>query len=396
MTTGNSDSTFRSGHVSLKTILASADIYSDALSSNAKFDSMIEASAKEIKPLQRIEGLEKDKSDQCQPWIRYRTELRHRVTGDLIHRTDSDKPQKRELENQDNQPIFELITRYETGGSKLEQAREALNEPSAGQNLDSAPSYSLRIYSPAILNALRSVVQYYPSQDLSGSTVEVKWPYPILVHHYDALQQFKANCDAKDSNELCAREIDASAHITRLLNFLDENIMERVRAEEERLADGFHTFENLWIIFKPGSTTVFRNLHSEWKAMVISHVIGGVFQTLTTPWKVIGWHLEFDGKYLGRRSYEMNIYPFDGEISWKGDKIFIHDRERIEDEEAEKLISYGKVYCSLLMKQCRKHTGRSVIHPYNEVRRTFFYDLHVCVLDFSLMMDRSMAWSWPI
>ncbi|KAI7779314.1 Protein MSP1 [Diaporthe eres] len=348
---------------------------SDLLSSSAKPEGMIGTSKQEIDPSPEVKGLEENESSQCQSRIRYRTELRHRVTGDLIHRTDSDKPQQRELENQDNQPIFELITRYETGGSKLEQDREALKEPSAGQNLDSAPSYSLKIYSPAILNALRSVVQYYPSQDLSGSTIEVKWPYPILVHHYDALQQFKANCDAKDPNELCAREKDASAHITELLTFLDKNIMERVRAEEERLEEGFHTFENLWIIFKPGSTAVFRNLHSEWKAMVISHVIGGIYQTLTTPWKVIGWHLEFDGKYLGRRSYEMNIYPFDGEISWKGDKIFIHDRDRIEDNEAESLISYGRMYCDLLMKQCRHHTGRSVIHPYNEIDGLVMADL---------------------
>lgn len=366
----------------LKTQLAFSDIYSDMLSSDANVEDMIRASNHETGPSVQIKGSEEDESSQCQARIRYRTELRHRVTGDLIHRTDSDKPQQRELETQDNQPIFELITRYETGGSKLEQDREALKEPSAGQNLDSAPSYSLRIYSPAILNALRSVVQYYPSQDLSGSNIEVKWPYAILVHHYDALQQFKANCVAKDPDELCAREKDAYAHITQLLNFLDENIMERVRAEEERVEEGFHTFENLWIIFKPGSTAVFRNLHSEWKAMVISHVIGGIYQTLATPWKVIGWHLEFDGKYLGRRSYEMNIYPFDGEISWKGDKIFIHDRDRIEDEEAEKLISFGRMYCDLLMKQCRQHTGKSVIHPYNEVSRVFLYGLHIFILSF--------------
>lgn len=377
MTTGNSESALRSSSVYTETVLRFADIYSDLLSSSTKPEGMIRISKQEIEASPQAKDSEGDESSQCQPWIRYRTELRHRVTGDLIHRTDSDRPQQRELEIQDNQPIFELITRYETGGSKLEQDREAMKERSAGQNLDSAPSYSLRIYSLAIINALRSVVQYYPSQDLSGSAIEVKWPYPILVHHYDALQQFQVNCDAKNPNELCAREKDASVHITQLLGFLDENIMERVRAEEERLKEGFHTFENLWIIFKPGTTAVFRNLHSEWKAMVISHVAGGIYQTLTTPWRVIGWHLEFDGKYLGRRSSEMSIYPFDGEVSWKGGKIFIHDRERIEDKEAEELITYGKMYCDLLMKQCRQHTGRSVIHPYNEVRLAFLYEFDI-------------------
>ncbi|KAG6354620.1 hypothetical protein INS49_004638 [Diaporthe citri] len=333
----------------MTTVKAQSDS-SDLMSSGAKPDSMIGAANQDIEASPQMEGSQGKEPSKCRPRIRYRTELRHRVTGDLIHRSDSDKPQQRELrvENQDNQPIFELITRYETGGSKLEQAREALQEPSEGQLLDSAPSYSLRIYSSAILNALRSVVQYYPSQDLTGSTIEIKWPYPILVHHYDVLQKFRANCDAKDPDELCAREKDASAHIAHLLRFLDDNIMERVWAEEERVKKGFHTFDNLWINFKPGSTVLFRTLQSEWEAMVVSHVTGGIYQNPTAPWKVNGWQLEFDGKYLGRRVGEITPFPFDGEKSFKVDTIFVPDRDRIENEEAEKLINYGKILLTVI------------------------------------------------
>lgn len=335
---------------------------------------MAETSDQAEKPFPQIQGLEEDGPSQCRPWIRFRTELRHRVTGDLIQRIDSDEPQKRELENQDNHPIFELITRYETGGSRIQQAREALERPSAGQNLDSAPSYFLRIYSSAIINALRSVVKYYPSQDLSGSTLEIKWPYPILVHHYDALGKFKEDCDATVPNELCDREKDASAHITHLLRFMDENIMERVRAEEERLEEGFHTFENLWIIFKPGSTVVFRDNRSEWSAMVISNVTGGIYENVTTSWKINGWHLEFNGTYLGRCHNGMNISPFDGEMTWKGNTIFVPDRENIEHEETEKLISFGEMYCGLLIRQCRQHRGKAVMHPYNEVTQCLLFE----------------------
>lgn len=329
---------------------------------------MVGTSTQESEASTETTGSNGQESSQCQLRIRYRTELRHHITGDLIHRKDSDKPPQREIEDLDSLPILELITRYETGGSKLDEAGDTLQESSTGQSLESSPSYFLRIYSSSIIHALRSVVQYYPSQDLSGSSIDIKWPYAVLVHHYDALRDFKTDCDAKKRDELCDREKDASAHVAQLLRFLDENIMERVKAEKKRLQERFHTFENLWIIFRPGSTVLFRNLHSEWKAMVISHVTGGIYENVTTSWSVVGWHLEFDGKYLGRRNHEMILPPFNGESSWEGNTIFVHDAEMVENEEIEKLIRFGEMYCGLLTRQCRQHRGKSVIQPYNEVR----------------------------
>ena len=75
------------------------------------------------------------------------------------------------------------------------------------------------------------MVQYYPSQDLFSNPLVVKWPYPILVHHYDELAAFRDSCAARDPTELCVREADAPEHIDLLLNFLDDNIMTAVRME---------------------------------------------------------------------------------------------------------------------------------------------------------------------
>lgn len=379
MGTAKSESDLRSGSVHLEATPTSADIYSDLLSSSEIPEGTIGTSKPDIEPLTPIKGSEANGSSKCQPWIRYRTELRHRITGDLIHRTDSDKPHHRVPAKQDNQPIFELITRYETVGSELDQAQEALQGQSAGQTLDSAPSYFLKIYSSAIINALRSVVQYYPSQDLSGSSLEIKSPYPVLVHHYDALHDFKANCDAKNPNELCVHEKDASAHLTHLLYFMDENIMERVRAEQERLKAGFQTFENQWIVFKPGNTIVFKDIEGKWKAFVVQSVTGGTYQNSTSPWKVLGWHLKFDGRYLGRVAHEMIFVPFDGVKSLGGTRYSISDREDIKGAQLEELISHGEMYFSLLMTrmQCRYHKGKMAFHPYTEVRRSFPIDILV-------------------
>lgn len=286
----------------------------------------------------------------------------------MILQTDSEKPHQQILGSKDKQPIFELITRYETAGSEREQTQEALKGRSAGQGGDSAPSYFLRIYSSAIINALRSVVHYYPSQDLSGSTIEIKWPYPILVHHYDVLHEFKAKCDTKDLNDLCVREKDASAHLTHLLGFMDDNIMPRVRAEQQRVQEGFHTFENQWIVFKPGKTVVMKDTAGKWRAMVVHSVTGGIYQNSTAPWEVLGWHLGYDGKFLGRVTYRMNLATFDGLQSFGGDTIYVSESEDFEVKELKDLISYGKMYYSLLRRQCRYYKGKVVLHPYNEVR----------------------------
>lgn len=319
-----------------------------------------------------MEASEKEEHSSRRPWIRYRTELRHRVTGDLVSRTDSDKPHQSVLENEENQPIFELVTRYETVGSGLDQAQGALPGGTGDQSADSAPSNFLRIYSSAINNALRSVVQYYPSQDLSGSVIEIQWPYPILVHHYDALHKFKANCDAKVPDKLCILEKDASTHLTHLLTFLDDNIMERVRAEQERVKEGFHTFENQWIVHKPGDTVVNKNIRGQWRPMVVQSVSGGIYKKSIASWNVVGWNLQFDGRHLGRATQGIEITPFDGVASFRHNTVYLGDGKELEDKKLEELISYGEKYFRLLTRQCRYHKGETVVHPYNEVKLSLF------------------------
>ena len=60
----------------------------------------------------------------------------------------------------------------------------------------------IKINSKDLLEAIRGVIKYYPSDRFSGDTVEISHPYPILVHHLDELedlqgqlgQEFDAMC----------------------------------------------------------------------------------------------------------------------------------------------------------------------------------------------------------
>lgn len=243
-------------------------------------------------------------SERRRPWIRYRTELRHRFTGALLSSDNSNVREGGEDDSSGAIPILELITRYDTTINASEFSMFRFDNPSAwmGRTSASAPTYSLKIYSQSIINALKAVVQYYPGQDLSGTPIEVKWPYAVLVHHYDQLLEFKLKCQGGNPSEMCVRKRDAPEHIEFLLQFLDENIMERVRVEQERLSRGFHTFENMWVPYKPGRMVGEFSKNRGWRVFVVSEVVGGIFANPPTSWTIQGWHLDYNVlRYSGNK-----------------------------------------------------------------------------------------------
>lgn len=151
-----------------------------------------------------------------------------------------------------NQKIFDIITVFDT---QEKPEASVAKQPSP---IKSTGKVSMHIKSPAIINALRAVVVYYPSQDLFGDTVVVPAPYAVLVHHRKELSEFREKTNhTEQSHEICFREKDANRHIGILLDFLEKNIMPQVRAEEERNASGVETFKIAWVSRKPGRTYSF-------------------------------------------------------------------------------------------------------------------------------------------
>lgn len=287
--------------------------------------------------------------------------------GEVLHRVDSEEPEPVEFQDADHEPIFELVTRYlaRESDSKKRGSGSPTSVPSP--TINSVPFYFLRIYSPAIVNALQSVVTYYPGQHLLESVINISWPYPILVHHYEELREFKAICETKKPKELCVRERHASEHIGILLRFLDDNIMERVREEEARYAKGCFTFESLWLVYKPGRTVIQKDDHGVWSPFVVSSISGGTFHNPPGQWVVQGWNMVFEGEVFGRTRCTLNIGRFDGEKDWREDARFVDDRDNIEDDDLEEIIRDGETYWRLLRKQCRHYKGKTMKFPYNEV-----------------------------
>lgn len=291
------------------------------------------------------------------PWIKYRVEHRHRETDELISHADGEEPALNDTLSDDgsNPPAFIFVTTYKTGGLSSPKVRQS----SAQSTITSPPLYSLHLISPAIVNALRSVVQYYPSQDLTGDIV-IHWPYAILVHHYDELAQFRDEVGHKDERDLCEREKSLHGDLGLLLQYLDRSVMEEVRKEQERNKRGFNTFDYRWVALKPGTTVLdeFRD-QTELRPYVIHSIEGGTFESPPVPWSISRWYLRYDGRYLGRCMRDVIYDKFDGENQQF--EIIVGDLENNDNHPDAVLnqLKYGESYWSLIQKQCKQYNGKT-------------------------------------
>ncbi|KAK6206838.1 P-loop containing nucleoside triphosphate hydrolase (ATPase) [Colletotrichum tabaci] len=308
-------------------------------------------------------------------WIGYRLEYRNRWTGDLISERTYEKGNE-PLEQETGGPIFEMIISYKVSTHSLDPAASM---PITSQAL---PTRHIRIYSIAIINALQSVVRYYPGQDFSGESVVVQKPYPVLVHYYDELQQFRRDCLEKAPHDLCDRERDAAEHLEILLAFLDEEVMWEVKQEQERNRRGFATFEWRWVAYKPGITVLDKTDTGEWQASVVHSISGGVFENPPKDWEVKLWCMDYDGENIERIwSSPVTWSKFDGERSdsktGRETKFFdpTLDESYLDDDVVVKLVETGKKFCSMVQKQCFHHKGKAACFPFNEIEGLAMVDL---------------------
>jgi hypothetical protein len=316
------------------------------------------------------------KSPDTAAWIRYRIEYRDSTNDQILHSRES--KDARELESVSapavEWPPFEELKTYRIkpwGNQNASDKDKTLPAHSGAV----VPVRCVRIFSPAIINALQAVVKYYPGQDLTGDVVEVRWPYPVLAHHYDELAQFAKKCEGQEKETLCEREYDAASHIKLLLKYLDDTVMEFVRGEQERNRKGFYTFEGFWVGHKPG-TTILQCLVDDknLERLVVHSVYGGTFVYPPQDWNAKYWAMEFDGTCLGRVMPNIGaVRKFDGEKALNRDHFMIlgfGDTIQCKDEDkslVDELIRQGQIYWSLLKKQCKYYCGKSRQFPYNKV-----------------------------
>jgi len=333
------------------------------------------------------------------PWIKFSTQYRKRGTQDIVHSIAHQGKIDFEATNITNHskgtesPAFEVLAVYEISALATEnnkKPRAASNETPA---TIAKPSYFLRIYSLAIINALQAVVEYYPQVNLNSDIIELRWPYPLLVHHYDELRAFQERCRLTDASALCEREKDAAEHLRLLLEYLDTHIMEKVNGEKKRNNEGSMTFDYQWIAWKPGTTIMTKMAISDkWTIGVVHSCAGGIFEDPPKAWHLEFWNLGYDGEYVSRQKWKLIYPPYDGPKNIS-DKILIvpgkyddTSMEEIMEQETsvKEAVEIGKMYWSLLKPACKEYNGATWEDPTKEESGSLLgpqYSYANCYLD---------------
>ncbi|KAI0903084.1 hypothetical protein F4823DRAFT_629696 [Ustulina deusta] len=184
----------------------------------------------------------------------------------------------------------------------------------------------LRIHSPFLLNALKSIIKYsskVPSGADTGNLNdgEFSHPYQDLFHHKQELSDYKKETAGPRANHTPEYNAECDRHIDFLLQYLDQEPNVRIKALEVMWVKSIPTttFAGFWLLMKPGSD-VYVEEDGQLNAYVVDWVSGGVDYLSPSQWStsvqgydVCVWYLKYDGKVVGRGSKLIHVPVFDNE-----------------------------------------------------------------------------------
>ncbi|KAJ3568239.1 hypothetical protein NPX13_g6491 [Xylaria arbuscula] len=283
------------------------------------------------------------------------------------------------------EPIFEVVTvlattipedKYRFRSEVKDMMDEGiLNNAKIGITLTGA---KMVIKSAEIVEAISKAVAYYPSVDMEGDTITIYEPYPLIAHHIEQLETYGKSLQGSVPEEpttqvasgqpsdqpesASANPQDTRADIDVLLDYVKKSTYKSdIRDEQSRYENGMTcTFRMLWLLFKPGDT-VYSETGNSLAAYVVSRVEmdGGILSPSTRkdPYKIHMWCLDFDGRFVGRRTEMVTIPKFEGERAITSLKVFPCEYLDRTDEGVmrQRLEQHGKKWYESLV-------GRQVFH----------------------------------
>jgi len=192
----------------------------------------------------------------------------------------------------------------------------------------------IRIHSLKLINALRAVVEYYPDQDLLGETVEFRGPFRFIYHHKDKLLQYKDHHPPQHSEEY---RNECNEHIDILLAEFEKLQGKKTTKEAERHERGVATFENLWMLFRPGDKVFVKEFEPNqmWSAVLVD-ISGGAVEGSDKKYSVSVWNVKNFGIRFSRERYTYYIAPFEGERDIMSLQLYPQQYHQDTEEELAK------------------------------------------------------------
>ncbi|KAI1079829.1 ATPase [Whalleya microplaca] len=195
-------------------------------------------------------------------------------------------------------------------------------------------STTIEIYSGEIIRTLRKLVHYYPGVNLDTSVVMLGEPYAVVYHYLAELEAYRSTFgglpDAEERpNGGLVRSLHEKHGACDELNYKHTGVLlehvqqplfiDRIQEEQARHRHDppLCTYQMLWLLYKPG-TTVYADADGILSAFIIQSVevdpgiISGRLDKLK-PYEIKLWGLDFDGRYVRRRTRKVTFPTFDGE-----------------------------------------------------------------------------------
>jgi hypothetical protein len=228
----------------------------------------------------------------------------------IIHQKQSAEPfhgflidEEGELEETED-PVLEI--RHSVTVAKASKSAE--DSKIQGWRVHSYKPTSMIIHSAALIDVLRSLIDYYPKVKLSGETVEFEEPYIFLHHHKKELAAlYKEGCEKFKEGQpqqlvspvdkkglLSSYDRRAHEHVGVLQSFLEIHFKKKIEAEERRHnppsdRSATATFDMVWMLFKPG-TRVYSHVDEKLAGFVVKSI-----RRSYMGYKLTLWYLDFDG-----------------------------------------------------------------------------------------------------
>lgn len=252
--------------------------------------------------------------------------------------------------------------------------------PAAPQEKSRGHAY-IRILSPAVNEALRCVVDYYPSLDLAGKVIKVYEPFAVFVFFEAELTAYRQRLldDPEPVSDSCVNRY-AAKHISVALDFVKARTQDAVEKESQRHSRGYCTFDMLWLLYKPGVDIYLDyTMAGEHDPHVLMSMDFDLTNGKTNAYSLKAWNMDANSWSVGPTEVHLPIERFAGEkeiITLLGFPCeFVRFRQGVDEKEADEIrrhfIDRGKLWYDMRRKQnCYSFDGVTTTFPRREVGPT--------------------------
>lgn len=249
------------------------------------------------------------------------------------------------------------------------------DEPMILPPFDKENETYIEIISPAIRDALRSIVDYYPGQALDTRSIRIGWPYALLAHYDEALGKYQELFGEHKCDKLGCPGEYTHKHVGILRNFMRQSVGDTVNEERKRHKRGFATFEMLWLLYKPGDDILVDHSRvGEYEPFVMGSVHVQATDGSIRFYTVAYWNMNADIDMIGPSSMSITIYPFAGEKEITSllaypFKYLVHDKSGNDAEKVKRgFVERGRMFFNLQRKGCWYFRGHGYEFPRLPVR----------------------------